>query len=162
MRSIIKWGFACITLVLSCTACFAWGWHCSPGSEENGTAVVNPVETDAIEAFRTERQQLRQMQLSQLSEIIHSDNQDAEIVVLAQQRQLELMQWAEQELTLEGVLAMRDFKDAVVTVHTDSVNVMIRAESVSKQEAAVILELVTRETGISGGNIKIIPINPTI
>jgi len=36
---------------------------------------------------------------------------------------------------------------------------MVRSESVSRQEAAIILELVTRETGISGGNVKIIPIN---
>ena len=98
------------------------------------------------------------MQLSQLNEIIFSEDSEAEIVAMAQRRQLELMSWSEQETTLEGVLALRGFKDALVTVHTDSVNVMIRAETITQQEASVILELVMRETGISGGNVKIIPI----
>lgn len=122
-------------------------------------AAVMGQELHPIEAFRTERQQLRQMQLSQLSEIIHSGASEAKMVALAQERQIELMEWSEQELTIEGILAMREFEDAVVTVHTDSVNVMVRAESVSAQQAAVIHELVVRETGISGGNVKIIPIN---
>lgn len=159
MHRIIKWSCFCAALALSCTAGFALGRHSVPQTTEAGVAAVSMHDTDAIESYRTERQQLRQMQLSQLSEIIHSENPDSEIIALAQQRQLELMEWSEQELTLEGILAMRNFKDAVVTVHTDSVNVMVRSESVSKQEAAVILELVTRETGISGGNVKIIPLN---
>ena len=46
----------------------------------------------------------------------------------------------------------------MATVHEDSVNVLVRAESLSQSETAVILELVLRETGISGGNVKIIPI----
>lgn len=159
MHRIVKWGCACMALVLAGVTGFAVGMQFQISSQPEASVVSQPIEKDALEAFRTERQQLRQMQLSQLSEMIHSDGSEAQIVALAQQRQLELMEWAEQELTLEGVLAMRGFDGAVATVHTDSVNVMVRAESVSQQEAAVILELVARETGISVGNVKIIPIN---
>lgn len=160
MKSIVKWGSACAALLVATGIGFAAGRFVSPGAvpetvirQETG----DPVDT--IEEFRTERQQLRQMQLSQLNEIICGRNSEAEIVTMAQQRQMELMEWAEQEQTLEGLLALRDFEDVLVTVHTDSVNVMVRSESISQQQAAVILELVMRETGISGGNVKIVPIN---
>ena len=59
----------------------------------------------------------------------------------------------------EGLLRLREFADVLVTVHTDSVNVMVRADALNRQQSAVILDLVMRETGISGGNVKIIPIN---
>ena len=160
MRRIVKWGCGFAVLALIASGSFALGYDRGSAVPAGQTAtVVSQADPDALEAFRTERQQLRQMQLSQLNEIIHGDDSETEIIALAQQRQLELMDWSEKELTLEGLLAMRGFEDAVATVHTDSVNVMVRAETVSKQEAAVILELVTRETGISGGNVKIIPIN---
>ena len=38
-------------------------------------------------------------------------------------------------------------------------NVLVASAGLSRQDAAVMLELIARETGISGGNIKIIPIN---
>ena len=69
-----------------------------------------------------------------------------------------MLKTEEQELTLEGVLQMRGYDGALATVHSDSVNVIIHKESVTQQDAAVILELVMRETGIASGNVKIIPI----
>ena len=114
---------------------------------------------DPIEQFRTERQQLRQMQMDQLNEIVYGGSADTEMIGMAQRRQLELMEWSELELTLEGVLRLREFEDVLVTVHTDSVNVMVRTDALTREQTAVILELVMRETGISGGNVKIIPIN---
>lgn len=114
---------------------------------------------DSMEAFRTERQQLRQMQLSQLNEIVYAENSSDEIVTRARARQMELMEWAEQEQTLEGVLSVRGFEDVLATVHGDSVNVLVRTDALTREQTAVILELVTRETGVSGGNVKIIPVN---
>ena len=158
MRRIIICIAGAAALGIAACIGIALGKADAPKSIANNPAVAAVESTDEIEKFRTERQQLRQMQLSQLNEIIFSEDSEAEIVAMAQRRQLELMSWSEQETTLEGALALRGFKDALVTVHTDSVNVMIRAETITQQEASVILELVMRETGISGGNVKIIPI----
>ena len=57
------------------------------------------------------------------------------------------------------MLSARGYETPVVTVHSDSVNVIVRASELTRQQAGVILELVTRETGVTGGNVKIIPIN---
>lgn len=158
MKKALKRGGIMLGLLMA----FALG--CCTGinfrtSAGESTPIVENNKYETIENFRRERQQLRQMQLSQLNELIHSDDAESEIVSLARRRQIEIMDWSEKEQTLESVLALRDFQDVLVTVHTDSVNVMVKSESVSHEQAAVILELVTRETGISGGNVKIIPIN---
>lgn len=144
--------------------CGMLGFGAGISVSKGNTAEVPPAQetsaaVDPIVQFRTERQQLRQMQIGQLNEIVYGGSADAEMVAMARQRQMELMEWSEQELTLEGVLRLREFKDVLVTVHTDSVNVMVRADALTREQTAVILELVVRETGISGGNVKIIPIN---
>ena len=64
----------------------------------------------------------------------------------------------ETETTVEGVLRMRGFEDAVVTVSANSVNVVVRADALSQAESAAILELVMRETGQSGANVKIMTV----
>ena len=138
---------------------FAAGWTMRPAEVQPPVlSAASSMET-ALEQFRTERQQLRQRQIAQLNELIYGESDDAETTSLAKRRLLELMRWSEQETTLEGLLRLREFADVLVTVHTDSVNVMVRADALNRQQSAVILDLVMRETGISGGNVKIIPIN---
>jgi len=48
------------------------------------------------------------------------------------------------------------FDDAIVTVQSGSVNVVIKAEEISKEDAAKILEIVRQETGEPAQNIKVI------
>ena len=141
---------------------FAAGWTMRSSEVQPPVlSAASSMETtrDPLEQFRTERQQLRQRQIAQLNELIYGESDDAETTSLAKRRLLELMRWSEQETTLEGLLRLREFADVLVTVHTDSVNVMVRADALNRQQSAVILDLVMRETGISGGNVKIIPIN---
>ena len=52
---------------------------------------------------------------------------------MAQRQLLELTDWMEKEVTIEGVLRSRGFEDALATVHTDSVNVLVRCESITQQ-----------------------------
>ena len=147
-------------IALSLTMAAA-GWWMGRNSVDAPAAPVNAAvrEEDAVAAFRTEREQLRAMQKAQLNEIVHGDGTEAEIAALAQRRLMELCSREEHELTLEGLLTLRGFDDPVVTVQSDSVNVLLRTELVTQQECSVILDLVCRETGVQSGNVKIIPIN---
>lgn len=110
------------------------------------------------EQFRTERQQLRAMQKAQLNEIIYSAQGDSEMIARAQRQLLELLEREETENLLEGLLEMRGFHDAVVSVGRDSASVLIQTELLTHQQSSMILDLVCRESGILSGNIKIIPI----
>ena len=125
----------------------------------SASAQANGEEADPIAAFKTVRQQLRAMQKAQLNDVAHDSSSDAELVAMAQRQLLELCTREEQETTLEGVLAMQGWKNPVVTVHADSVNVLLQQETITQQECSVILDLVCRETGAMSGNVKIIPIN---
>ena len=114
-------------------------------------------ELGAVERFRLLREQLCAMEKAQLNDVAHGTDTDPELAAMAQRQLVELCAREEQELTLEGVLSMRGWEDPVVTVHAGSVNVLLRAQAVTRQESAAILELVCRETGVQSGNVKIIP-----
>lgn len=112
-----------------------------------------------LEEYRTERQQLRQMQKSQLNDIIYGMDSDQEIIEMAQKELLEILKMEEYELLLEGMLRMKGFEDAIITIHGNSVNAILQKETLTQQETIVILELIMRETGVNSENVKIIPIN---
>lgn len=158
MRKTLLWP----ALLLAALALgFALGCLHTPGQRAVPTvsASVEDSSEDPIARFRTEREQLRAMQKSQLNEIIHGGSADEEIVGMAQRRLVELTSSEETESTIEGVLRLRGYADCVVTVHASSVNVLVRSELLTLQDSSLILELVCRESGAQSGNVKIIPIN---
>lgn len=116
------------------------------------------MELSEAERFRLTREQLRAMEKAQLNDVAHDADADPELAAMARRQLMELCEREEQELTLEGVLGLRGWEDAVVTVHAGSVNVLLKGGVVTAQESAAILELVCRETGAQSGNVKIIPI----
>lgn len=130
-----------------------------PQTQEASAPVETEAPVDPMTQFRTEREQLYAMQTAQLNEIIYGEKTDDETRAMAQRQLLTMLAQAEKQTTLEGILHARGFPDAVVTVAEDSVNVLLRADIVTSQEASVVLDLVLRETGVTGGNVKIIPIN---
>ena len=120
--------------------------------------VYSQVRSDPMAAFRLEREQLRSRQEAQLNDIIHAPDGDGEIAALARKQLLDMLEHARQESTLEGILRSRGFEDALVSVSGAGANVMLRGEEVTAAQSAVILDLVMRETGLTGGNVKIIPV----
>lgn len=161
MRQISKWvkWAAMAVLTLCMVLVVADGLR---GMRENIETIGHISDEEAIDqatAFKTMRQQLRAMEKAQLNDVIHDAQTDAEIAQMARRQLVELCEREEQELTLEGVLMLRGYREVIVTVHADSVNVLIRCEAVNRQESSAILELVCRETGVQSGNVKIIPIN---
>ena len=121
--------------------------------------VLATTDGDPLLQFRTEREQLRARQAAQLNEIIYDEDTDAETLRQAQRRLMDMQAEAASEVTLEGILQARGFDGALVSVGRQSVNVLLRCEAVTQRQASVILDLVLRETGVTGGNVKIIPVN---
>ncbi len=132
----------------------------APRAMGAASVAVSAGQNDPVTQFRTEREQLRSRQTGELNDIIHDGASDAETVGLAKRQLMDLMKRQETEQRLEGILAIRGFEDALVTVSDASVNVILRAEALTRRETAVILDLVLRETGVTAGNVKILTINP--
>ena len=114
--------------------------------------------TDPVAAFRTQREELRARQRAQLNDIIYNPDTDAATVAQAQSRLMAMLDEESSEETLEGLLAARGYEGALVTVSTGAVNVLVRASSLDRAQTASILQLVTRQTGVGGGNVRILPI----
>lgn len=137
----------------------AFGYVRSEVQVNKSTQATGEMCRNPFDDFRSERNVSRQIQISQLNEMIHSGVDDPEILALAQRRLLDLLDHMERETNLEGMLRMRSFKDVIVAVSTDTANVFVKGDVLTQQQTAVILELVSREMKISGRNVKIIPIN---
>lgn len=132
----------------------------APRAMGAASVAVSSEQNDPVTQFRTEREQLRSRQTGELNDIIHDSATDAETASLAKRQLMDLMKRQEAEQRLEGILAIRGFEDALVTVSDASVNVILRADALTRRETAVILDLVLRETGVTAGNVKILTINP--
>lgn len=132
----------------------------APRAMRAESTAVMAAQDDLLTRFRTEREALRSRQIGQLNDIIHSEAADGDTVNRAQRQLMDLMKVQEAELRLESLLRLRGFEDALVTVGDASVNVVLRAQQTTRQESAIILDLVLRETGVTAGNVKILTINP--
>ena len=134
-------------------------WHLASRNRTAPAAVPADLQAvDPLDQFRLEREQLIARQEAQLNDIIYNNSSDSRTVSRAQAQLMSLMERREQEVTLEGILQARGFDGALVSVDERSANVLLRREAVTSRESAVILELVMRQTGLTGGNVKIIPV----
>ena len=80
-----------------------------------------------------------------------------EVKKQAQQQKLELAANMEQETAAEGMIKTTLEADAVVTVSSSGVSVVIDKKTLTDAQAAQIAQIVTAQTGKSANNIKIIP-----
>jgi stage III sporulation protein AH len=132
----------------------------SPGAEVEGALSADDLAVMAtenyFEDYKANRESVRDTEVAYLDSIISNDNSDAETVKDAQGQKIEIVQQMEKELTIEGLVMAAGFDDAIVTVQQGSVNVVIKADQISKEDAAKVLEIVRQETGEPAQNIKVI------
>ena len=148
---------AAVSGILFVAVLIAGGLRSANEPRPQPEATVSPAAEIAV--FAADRNALREQEIEDLRAIADSADSSEAVRAAAQERIMLLRAWMEQEATVEAVLSARGYETPVVTVHSDSVNIVVRAESLSQADAEVILELTTRETGASGANVKIIPIN---
>jgi len=75
----------------------------------------------------------------------------------AQAQLLEITSNMESELAIENLIKAKGFRDAVVIIHKDNVNVIVDKPELVPEDVAIILDIVKRESGKDAENIKIIP-----
>lgn len=125
-----------------------------------GSAVpaVSAAEADPMAEFRLEREQLRARLEAQLGEIIHSAEEDGESASRARAQLMDLLSRTEAETRLEGLLGARGLGEVLVSVSAREASVLVRGEGLTRAQSAQILDAVLRETGLTAGNVKIIPV----
>lgn len=112
----------------------------------------------SIAAFRDERTRNRSVTAAQLNAIIDDTDTDDATRREAQQSLIKSMERSEQETAIEGLITALGFEGCVASVGADSCTVIVKAQSLSRQQAARILDVACRETGMLSGSIKVIPV----
>lgn len=107
--------------------------------------------------YRSDRETIREQEKLYLDEIITSVDSTAEAVLAAESQKLALCSAMETELVLETLIKAKGFEDCIVTISTENVNVVVKDEEVSLEEAAQILEIIVSETDFEAPQVTVIP-----
>lgn len=113
---------------------------------------------ESIATFQDERSRNRTVTVAQLNSIIEDDRTDDETRREAQQALMESIERSDQETAIEGLVMALGFESCVASVGSDSCTVVVKAASLSRQQAAQVLDVACRQTGMLAGSIKVIPV----
>ncbi len=126
--------------------------------QTKGDAAVAGMDAkEYFEVFRTERQSQREEEVAYIDEIILNKDTDAETLADAQQQKLAIVGNMENEFTIESLVKAKGFEDVAVNINDGTVNVVIKAEEITSKQAAQILDIVYRTTGVDAENVKVYP-----
>lgn len=129
--------------------------------EEPGAAIFvnsHSVNTPYFITAKIEREQSRAQQRDLLAECINNKNFPKEEKAQASQDLLTLRKRIEQESASEAMIEAKGFEEVFVRMGDDTVDVVIHSEGLSEAEAAQILDIVNRQTGVSLDKIYISPL----
>lgn len=127
-------------------------------AEGEMTEDVQSQDVTAVFAqFRTDKETTRTKEIEYLDSVINSGEADEATVNEAMSQKVAITTFMEQETNIEGLLKSSGYKDAVVTISGDAVNVVVSEEALTDDQAVQILEIVKTTTGQPAQNIKIIP-----
>lgn len=122
----------------------------------NGDNAANNTGTDYFTQARLEREAIRSRQKEELKELTGNANAGDEINSKAQQEYLDLVRRSEIEATIESLIKQRGIEDVVVIFgSTGTVDLVVKADSLSQSETAQISDIVMRHAGVEMKDIHI-------
>lgn len=125
-----------------------------------GEAVLTSGDASAVVAeAKVTREQVRAKNKESLMEIIDNENLSDEQKQDAVNQMIAMTDLAEKEAAAETMLASKGFSEAVVSLTSESADIVVNAAELSDANRAQIEDIVTRKTGISAENIVITPVH---
>ena len=139
----------------------------SNDNEEDGTvdgtpgeAVLTSGDASAVVAeAKVTREQVRAKNKESLMEIIDNKNLSDAQKQEAVDQLLLMTDLAEKEAAAETLLASKGFSEAVVSLTSDSADVVVDAAELTDANRAQIEDIITRKTGVAAQNIVITPVH---
>lgn len=122
---------------------------------------VAKISGDYFIVTRAEKERTRDSQKEMLQNILDNKNVDKDAKTKAEAELIKVTKNAEKEMIIEGVLKGKGFSEVLAFINDDKVDIVIKdtANTLPSQQA-MILDVVTRETGVTAENIKINPYKP--
>ncbi|MCL2847948.1 MAG: SpoIIIAH-like family protein [Firmicutes bacterium] len=109
---------------------------------------------------RQERIANRNQQMLFYDAIINNEASSQAAIEAAEEGRMQLLATMEKERILEGLIQAVGFNDSFVTLNAQNqnINVVVRSESLTEDEANRILAIIVDETGRSAQHVIIIPV----
>lgn len=124
--------------------------------ENVGEAVLTSTNgSDLLYSAKLAREQTRAENKEMLTEIINNANATEEQKNAAIDSIMEIADFAEKENAAETLLSAKGFKDSVVSMEADNVDVVVSQTALTDQEITQIEDIVKRKTGVSMDKIVI-------
>ena len=121
-------------------------------------AKADETDTDYFKTARRERQEA----LSEAQELVEETLKGASLTDEEKQTALkataDFSKNIEQAQKIETLLKAKNFEDAVAVVSEDSVSVVVKSDGLSTPQTLQIQDIVTSQTKVALGNIKIVAI----
>lgn len=130
-------------------------------SKENaGEAVLvsNNVTGSYFEEAKLSREQTRAKNKETLTSLVNNKNATDNQKDKAMNEIMKMTEISEKETATENLLSAKGFSEAVVTILSDSVDVVVNAEDLTEQQIAQIEDIVKRKAECSADKIVISPV----
>lgn len=128
--------------------------------ENAGEAVLvsNTVTGNYFEEAKLSREQTRAKNKETLTNLVNNKNVANAQKDKAMQQIMQMTEISEKETATENLLAAKGFSEAVVTILSDSVDVVVNADDLTESQIAQIEDIVKRKTECSADKIVISPV----
>lgn len=111
--------------------------------------------SDYFTASRNDRTTSRNETVMYYRSIIDGEATSAEAKANAEAELAALVAGADSEQRLETLIKSLGYDDCIVTVGKEKINVIVKSDSLTEQEAAQLLDMVCTETGKGVGHIRV-------
>lgn len=119
------------------------------------TSEVNMAKATYVIDMKMTREKQRSDLIENLNEMINNPSTSEETRTEASNMKLQVVKDQETELQIENLLSTKGFENALVYISSDSINIVTNQESLDKDDAAKIFDLVAEQTNIAYENIKL-------
>lgn len=128
-----------------------------------GEAVLTSGEASAVVSeAKVTREQVRAQNKESLNEIINNENLTDDQKQEAVNQLVEMTNLAEKEAAAETLLASKGFTDSVVSLTSDSADVVVNAVELTDANRAQIEDIIVRKTGVAAQNVVITPVSAKV
>jgi len=111
--------------------------------------------TDFFEEFRLERERERALEIETIQAVAESPDTDREVRREAQAALLASVNRARREFDAESMILAKGYADAIVSVTSEGVSVVVKSGRLEEVGARAIGDIVARATGVNLGRITI-------
>lgn len=146
-KIFILFGMVALLVVTGCLNLFL-----TKGEEEVPASSYE--SASFLTSYRASKLETRQTMMQYYDSIIQTST-DAEQITETNALISDLASRMESETVLEGMIMASGYEDAVVTNADDSYTVMVKSNNFTLDDAAKILSILVKETGVSATNVKI-------